>query len=191
MNKELLLRGAAFLETIPDLERKDMQSIYYQHFSKQEKSIFHMGRWANLTIGLMDEPVYESNRNRGVKIREFQGTFDCGFAGCAMGWFVHAKVFEGLTFNYDGYPRYGGEVGYEAAMRLFNIGHDRAQYLFSPDLNWEFTPKQVAEKMRDLAETGEMRTYTYWLKRFNPDAAVQETESKGTEGNLDEGRSSN
>jgi hypothetical protein len=78
---------------------------------------------------------------------------DCGFAGCAMGWAAHAKLFRGLTMERGyiiDYPAYRGFDGFEAAMTLFSIGDSEATSLFDIG-GYESrnpTPKTVAKRIR-------------------------------------------
>lgn len=75
---------------------------------------------------------------------------ECGFAGCAIGWAAHAKLFRGLTIKH-GYPKYGesGSAG-DAVERLFEIGQPDVFLMFTstgyPTLYP--TPKQVATRIR-------------------------------------------
>ena len=64
----------------------------------------------------------------------------CGFAGCAIGWAAHSKLFKGLElFVADIFtpswiiPCYNGMQGFEAVADLFGIDYDRACFLFDPD----------------------------------------------------------
>lgn len=88
---------------------------------------------------------------------------ECGFAGCAVGWAVHAKLFRGLKFIPNPYgwdenditPSYAGQEGFEAAEKLFDIsgieagdGWDASRHLFSPGTyKNDPTPKQVAKRI--------------------------------------------
>lgn len=86
---------------------------------------------------------------------------DCGFAGCAMGWAAHAKLFRGLELNmFAEQPveiRYKGEEGFSAAAKLFDIQYFEAKELFSPNfyIGLKGTPAQVAKRIERLVETGE------------------------------------
>lgn len=60
----------------------------------------------------------------------------CGFAGCAMGWFANAKLFDGLEIvktNHRVMVKYDFKYDYDAAVKLFDISIDAALYLFSPE----------------------------------------------------------
>ncbi len=77
----------------------------------------------------------------------------CGFAGCAMGWVAHRKMFRGFSLDY-GYglgagrvPVYQGEVNYAAVAKLFGITERDVTSLFGPS---EKTPKQVANAIRNF-----------------------------------------
>jgi hypothetical protein len=79
----------------------------------------------------------------------------CGFAGCAMGWAAHAKLFHGFSvgppehwaaFTYRGEPI----GGFTAGEKLFQISGDASGHLFDP---WAYrggspTPKTVAKRIR-------------------------------------------
>lgn len=90
---------------------------------------------------------------------------ECGFAGCAVGWATHAKLFRGLRLEqyFDGgvaFPVYEDREGFDACAQLFDIHgyfppehqlayQDFAEYLFSPDAyETPPTPKQVAARIR-------------------------------------------
>lgn len=86
---------------------------------------------------------------------------ECGFAGCAVGWAVHAKLFRGLKFGEYEYgsnvPHYQGEYEWEAVSTLFDINNgcngtgqfQDAEFLFC-GLSYDIdpTPKQVAKRIR-------------------------------------------
>lgn len=82
----------------------------------------------------------------------------CGFAGCAMGWAVHAKLFRGLSFgesvegddDVNSPPMYNGEAGLSASSSLFGIANSESFYLFIDESypNHKATPKQVAKRIR-------------------------------------------
>lgn len=84
----------------------------------------------------------------------------CGFAGCAMGWAVHAKLFRGLRFAtsaeadevHNPEPVYKGKIGFPAVNVLFDIDTDDSHRLFAaPRYNEPHTtPKQVAKRIREF-----------------------------------------
>lgn len=87
----------------------------------------------------------------------------CGFAGCAMGWAIHAKLFRGLTFEQPEWPeetnrgpQYKGHTGFSAVDELFKIDGHASLYLFVEDQypNFHPTPKQVAKRIRKFVEVG-------------------------------------
>lgn len=82
---------------------------------------------------------------------------DCGFAGCAMGWASHAKLYRGLGWGWTGFsPNYHGATGWAAAQSLFRIDEDEARHLFSmSDYTTPPTPKQVAKRIRKFVEAGQ------------------------------------
>lgn len=85
----------------------------------------------------------------------------CGFAGCAMGWAQHAKLFRGLELGEswvgEQTPTFNGATGFEAAAQLFSIDHGNSRFLFGSDSYGAIvnpTPKQVAKRIRKFVETG-------------------------------------
>lgn len=91
---------------------------------------------------------------------------ECGFAGCAVGWAAHQKLFKGLRISEGGsYPEYIGTHGYvwqgfDAPKVLFNITDRQASELFHRDFypanpktgRRDPTPKQVAAKIRKFVK---------------------------------------
>jgi len=75
---------------------------------------------------------------------------ECGFGACAMGWAVHAELFEGLSFALCDWPKYEGRIGLDAAQTLFDIHMDTAKHFFIADEypGRRATPKQVAKRIR-------------------------------------------
>ena len=79
----------------------------------------------------------------------------CGFAGCAIGWAAHAKLFRGLHLNRaDWTPVYHGAEDWDAPMVLFDLEAEQTKFLFSV---WHYdnertTPKQVAKRIRKFVE---------------------------------------
>lgn len=84
---------------------------------------------------------------------------DCGFAGCAMGWAAHAKLFRGLTLYHDGAEMlisYEGGEGFRGAAKLFDIEYEKSNELFSPNYYvGNPTPLTVAKRIECLIKTGE------------------------------------
>ena len=74
----------------------------------------------------------------------------CGFAGCAMGWAAHAKLFDGLYIDDEGSLVYNGFEQYRAAA---------AEYLFSPALyrQGKNEPGDVAYRLNRFANKVENR----------------------------------
>src|SRR4051812_47952886 len=60
---------------------------------------------------------------------------ECGFAGCAMGWAAHAKLFPELKFDRWNMCNivYYGNTGWTAPRKLFGISDASARHLFSDD----------------------------------------------------------
>lgn len=81
---------------------------------------------------------------------------DCGFAGCAMGWAAHARLFRGLMLRPGaGVIRFKGCGGFDAAKELFKIDWLEAKHLFSPEYyDKPPTPKQVSKRIYELVEKG-------------------------------------
>jgi hypothetical protein len=81
---------------------------------------------------------------------------ECGFAGCAVGWAVHQRMFRGLKFipdwswGGDLIPHYNGQTEWRAITDLFLIGYDEAFGLFGPQTGG--TPKQVAKRIRKFVK---------------------------------------
>jgi hypothetical protein len=123
MNRELLLIGATFLESIPP------------------QTPFNLMHWQT---------------RRGLK---FNGSFDCGFAGCAIGWMAHAKIFPRFEITGTGTPQYenkeGTLWGWDAVTELFDIQKPDAKWLFGIEAYEPAnrSPAMVAERMRVLANT--------------------------------------
>jgi hypothetical protein len=66
--------------------------------------------------------------------RKFSGKFDCGFAGCAIGWAAQGRLFPGLRYSNDGdtFTFQGDDAdGFQIAERLFDIGAGGSMHLFS------------------------------------------------------------
>lgn len=90
---------------------------------------------------------------------------ECGFAGCAVGWAAHAKLFRGFrlsrNINILPQPSYKGRTGFGAVEEVFGLTLTDAEDLFlcmgyptarSP---LDPTPKEVARKIRKLVKASE------------------------------------
>lgn len=83
-------------------------------------------------------------------VKRFSGEFDCGFAGCAMGWAAHGRVVKGLKYAVDsdvfsyGSHEYGD--GFEAASVVFGVVYQDAIDLFK--YRGPETPREVAKRIR-------------------------------------------
>lgn len=90
---------------------------------------------------------------------------ECGFAGCAMGWAAHTRMFRGLRIDTDGdlvfkKPMFDGH-GFEAAAAPFEISTADARHLFDPEHYYDFakciatpaTPKNVAKRIRAFVKS--------------------------------------
>lgn len=87
---------------------------------------------------------------------------ECGFAGCAIGWAAHAKLFRGLRLvdigdGYDPEVFFNATESWEAIDELFNLApvphslrDGDAEYLFMAEKydHYNATPKQVAKRIR-------------------------------------------
>lgn len=71
---------------------------------------------------------------------------ECGFAGCAIGWAIHGKLFRGFTFDKGHQPSYQGYYWYGAIDKLFDLSDGDVSNLFGPHNSG--TPKQVAKRIR-------------------------------------------
>lgn len=95
---------------------------------------------------------------RGADKPEGKIPGECGFAGCAMGWAAHAKLFRGLKLDgLWGNPIFEGRTDYDAADCLFEIDGVASRVLFggsSYSGPRRPTPKQVAKRIRTFVETG-------------------------------------
>jgi hypothetical protein len=101
----------------------------------------------------------------------------CGFAGCAMGWAAHEKMFRGLKFDgdiFDTTPIFEDKngvryIGFEAAEMIFGLPTNRdALYLFHMNYypmgksgHRDPTPKRVARRIRRyVAKKGDLPLLT-------------------------------
>lgn len=87
---------------------------------------------------------------------------ECGFAGCAIGWATHAKLFRGLSFRRytwceTPHLAYRDSTNWEAVQKLFSIGATQAYHLFEEDsYEGAATPKQVAFRIRKFIKDNAM-----------------------------------
>lgn len=91
-------------------------------------------------------------------IRVWSTHDSCGFAGCAVGWFIHAKLFDGLKWWSPGgggaRPAYNGKTNFDAIDSLFEIEPGHAEYLFTEDNhNNDVTPAMVAERIDEYIKS--------------------------------------
>lgn len=90
---------------------------------------------------------------------------DCGFAGCAIGWAIHADLVPGMTFNeitkeeaeksviptrLRYFPKYEGWTGFHAVAKAYEITPFEAEGLFDTGGYWPrpIKPAHVAAKIR-------------------------------------------
>jgi hypothetical protein len=74
---------------------------------------------------------------------------ECGFAGCAMGWAAHARLFDGLTIANDGIIYGGRYPGMYAPVHLFGLSLGHARWMFDgPGYDNNPTPADVAHRIR-------------------------------------------
>lgn len=81
---------------------------------------------------------------------------ECGFAGCAMGWAAHAKLFPGLILE-NGSPVYRVNdyvrLGFGAAEVVFDIPFSSAVWLFyRQHYTVDPTPADVAQRIRTFLQ---------------------------------------
>lgn len=98
----------------------------------------------------------------------------CGFAGCAMGWAAHSKLFDGLYIDQTGQLIYKGAPSYSAADRLFGFDAENrkrrlyyskaktrwtntAYFLFGPKRYDTNNPADVARRIRRMVAKIESR----------------------------------
>lgn len=110
----------------------------------------------------------------GFKLGNLTLIPECGFAGCAVGWAIHAKLFEGLTWDEllsptCHYPLYDDMHNFHALVALFGLGNpsydeDHARFFFDPYYyrkgeirDGSPSPKQVAARMRTYVKKIEGR----------------------------------
>lgn len=97
----------------------------------------------------------ESWMSRSANKPEGKNPGECGFAGCAVGWAAHAKLFRGFRMN-GGFPIYKDTFSWPAVGVVFGLGlcsplpSDDAAHLFSSYTypQGKATPKQVAIRIR-------------------------------------------
>lgn len=88
---------------------------------------------------------------------------ECGFAGCAMGWAAHAKLFRDLKPGQHGWPvfRKNGKgqsfSQFDAAKKLFELSsYNSAYYLFDPvRYAGSATPLQVTKRIEEFVRNNE------------------------------------
>lgn len=98
---------------------------------------------------------------------------DCGFAGCAIGWAAHAKLFRGFTLGpFEDWPylqpKYKDKGAWRAVAELMDLplDHDgglssrHAEHLFLGNnyAGGNPSPKQVAARIRKFVKREEART---------------------------------
>lgn len=87
----------------------------------------------------------------------------CGFAGCAMGWAAHSKLFPGLSLGYlpeFDFPSlfYKGATDFDAAAKLLGISERSAIFFFHPDRYKGYVdPDHVAQRLLRFADKVESR----------------------------------
>jgi len=121
------------------------------------------------TADLLDkvpEQAFEMDVWRACSVEfPFDGTFECGFAGCAVGWVIHTGLFPEFTFNVNGVPRYqeGHEVreNWPAVQKLYGLSSAQAGSIFSGD---EYdvsadhvSPRMVADRIRHVVRQERMK----------------------------------
>lgn len=115
------------------------------------KKSFDMSEWKK------SEPTKPEGKKLG----------ECGFAGCAMGWAAHQKLFKNLKFDFFGIeygpnPPSDGESfsnnfsGFDAAAKCMQITYQDAEYLFSIEhyRSKNPMPATVAKRIRHFVEWG-------------------------------------
>lgn len=85
--------------------------------------------------------------------REFDGTFECGFAGCAIGWIGHAGLFKDEGFRLVGGVPYMDSpernlFNWEAVHALFDIDGKVSTHLFTEGSYESANPRKVADRIR-------------------------------------------
>lgn len=85
----------------------------------------------------------------------------CGFAGCAMGWAAHGKLFRGLRWDWEARTIKYHDVsgGFSTAIEIFNLSEADAYFLFDEqhggrNRNYD-TPKIVANRIRKFVRENE------------------------------------
>jgi len=99
----------------------------------------------------------------GRKFGPFVAREECGFAGCAIGWAIHKRLFEGLRFapgrlEFRGPDiRLNGYAGWDAINELFGLpkrgGGELAGYFFAASAyETVASPGHVAARLRRAAD---------------------------------------
>lgn len=86
---------------------------------------------------------------------------ECGFAGCALGWAAHGKLFAQLRLDGCNRPTYRRTPGsrlvarhFSAAVELFDIESSDADHLFGNWFGRAVTPHQEARRIREFVARG-------------------------------------
>lgn len=95
---------------------------------------------------------------------------ECGFAGCAMGWAAHSKLFPGLYLDQGWIVTYKGQQDFDAVVKLFGITKRNADFIFTTDGYKAYkngggvTPGMVADRLNKFADKVESRLKRAVLK---------------------------
>lgn len=115
----------------------------------------------------------------------------CGFAGCAMGWAAHQRIFSGLSLTFSNVYPHGAVTyiqnncstanGFTAAANIFSISYRSAEYFFHPQSYsvysvMEVSPAMVAARLRRFA--AKIETIRARVKRPDISALKKFTEVK-------------
>lgn len=81
---------------------------------------------------------------------------ECGFAGCALGWAAHGRLFRGLTTYDCGYrhigPKYKDRYDSSVCEPLFGVCNMEAERkMFGSQFAGE-TPHQIAQRIRNYVK---------------------------------------
>jgi hypothetical protein len=98
---------------------------------------------------------------------------ECGFAGCAMGWAAHAKLFDGFRFDRfddideDPDVQYGDlYFGWDAVASLFNLKERQCFFLFAePSYDDRPPSREVANRIHKFVKKIESRIIRYKSKQ--------------------------
>lgn len=89
-------------------------------------------------------------------VSPFDGSFECGFAGCAVGWAAHANLIPGLTLRDSTvyYTKAGDDFpheGFRAIAFALEITSQQANELFHPRYyTVSHNPTIVAKRIREF-----------------------------------------